>query len=492
MYHSNARFLTCFCFQLLGIALPLFLSAASVAADNDRPPNVVLIMTDNHGAWTLGCYGNRDIRTPHIDRLAKEGMRFTRAFSSNGVCSPTRATYLTGLMPSQHGVHCFLRGNEAQMGDDAYNTIAEFRSLPEILSEAGYACGLSGKWHLGKNIEPQEGFTDWITMPHGGTTEFYDAQVIEDGKVRSEPTYLTDLWTKRGVKFIERNKERPFFLFLSYNGPYGLGKLLLNESRNRHVEYYSQQQLPSFPRNEMHPWLFNNKAFLNNIVSIRRVAAEVSAVDDGVGEIMDALARNKLGENTLVIFTADQGWAGGQHGLWGMGDHTRPLHAFDGTMHIPLIFRRPRHVAADAATDMMTSNYDLLPTVLSHVGLADKLPTEHPLPGRNYSLALGGKTIEWEDVVYYEFENVRSVRTGEWKYVERFPDGPHELYDLTGDPGEEFNLFGQPLQAGVQKDLRRQLKQFFARHADPKYDLWNGGRSKPKLLTVPGAHSYKR
>ena len=160
--------------------LILLTTRVALADENSRPPNVVLIMTDNHGAWTLECYGNQDIRTPHIDRLASEGMLFTRAFSSNAVCSPTRATYLTGLLPSQHGVHCFLRRNEAQMGDDPYCTIEEFRSLPEVLSQCGYRTGLVGKWHLGGNMTPQEKFEYWITMPHGATAAFYDAEVIED------------------------------------------------------------------------------------------------------------------------------------------------------------------------------------------------------------------------------------------------------------------------------------------------------------------------
>ena len=128
--------------------------------NDDKPTNVILIMTDNHGAWTLGCYGNPDIDTPNIDRIAYEGIRFKNAFSSNAVCSPTRATYLTGLIPSQHGVHCFLRRNEAQMGDDTYCTIEEFRSLPKVFKENGYACGLVGKWHLGANMTPQEGFDE--------------------------------------------------------------------------------------------------------------------------------------------------------------------------------------------------------------------------------------------------------------------------------------------------------------------------------------------
>jgi arylsulfatase A-like enzyme len=185
----------------------------------DSRTNLVLIVADNQGAWTLGCYGNPEIKTPHIDRLASEGMRFTRAFSPNGVCSPTRASLLTGLMPSQHGVHSYLGANEAQLGPDAYCTIREFRTLPKTLSLAGYRCGLVGKWHLGANETPQEGFTSWVTMPHGHTTTFYDAEIIDDGKVRKEPQYLTGFWTDRAVQFLEQKHEQPFFLYLAYNGP---------------------------------------------------------------------------------------------------------------------------------------------------------------------------------------------------------------------------------------------------------------------------------
>jgi len=464
----------------------LFLRLRAGAFASGRRPNVILIMTDNHGAWTLGCYGNPDIKTPHIDRLAQEGIRFTQAFSSNAVCSPTRATYLTGLIPSQHGVHCYLGGNEAQMGPNAYSTIEEFRTLPEILAGQGYICGLTGKWHLGKNMHPQEGFSYWITMPHGHTSTFYNAKVIEDGKVRTEPEYLTDLWTKHAIKFIEKNKDRSFFLFLPYNGPYGLGSSLNKPARNRHAAYYADKDLPSFPREAMHPWLRANKQFLNNVNAMRRFACELSAVDDGVGQVMETLKTLGLDDDTLVIFAGDQGWAGGQNGIWGMGDHTRPLHAFDSTMRIPLIFRHRGVIPPDGESDLMVSNYDLLPTVLSYLSLADEMPSEPKLPGRDYSPVLKGRDLglEWDNVVFYEFENVRAIRTTEWKYVERYPDGPLELYDLINDSGERFNLYGQPKQVSIQKKLRTKLYQFFSRYADPKYDLWHGGKSKTHLLSA--------
>jgi arylsulfatase A-like enzyme len=442
--------------------------------------NLVFILTDNHGAWTVGCYGNKDVQTPSIDKLAADGMRFTRALSSNPVCSPTRATYLTGLIPSQHGIHSYLPPEKP--GTNVPCAIGEFGNLPRILHDAGYVCGLSGKWHLGGNYKPQVGFSDWITMPSGHTTTFYDAEVIEDGKLRKEPTYLTDLWTEHGVRFIEKNKDRPFFLYLAYNGPYGLGPSLNHPARNRWGAYYADKQLLSFPRDSMHPWQNANKQFLNNIVSIRRVAAEVSGVDDGVGRIMDTLHRLGLDDNTLVVFAGDQGWMGGQNGIWGMGDHLRPIGAFELMMHVPLIFRLPGKIPAGKTTDIFVSNYDFLPSVLSVMGLAEKMPRVPKSPGRDYSAVLRGETIAWDNEIFYEMENVRAIREQRWKYVERHPDGPHELYDMQTDPHERVNLYGEPRQKEVQAEMAKRLAAFFAKYVDPQYDVWNGGRSKARRL----------
>ncbi|MHC4603924.1 MAG: sulfatase family protein [Planctomycetota bacterium] len=445
--------------------------------------NIVLIMTDNHGPWTLGCYGNREILTPNIDQLAREGTLFTRCFSSNAVCSPTRATFMTGLMPSQHGVHCYLRAKGAQIGPDAYNTIGEFQSLSEILVTLGYVCGLSGKWHLGGNLKPQEGFIYWVTKPHGHTSTFYGADIIENGQIRREPTYLTDFWTDHRIRFVRQNKDRPFFLFLAYNGPDGLGQSLQSPARNRHAAYYDDKVLKSFPREQIHPWLRNNRQYINNLVAIRRYAAEVSGVDDGVGRILETLDHLGLKQSTLVIFTADQGLCGGHHGMWGMGDHSRPLHTYDETCHVPLIFRHPAAIPAGKKLDIMVSNYDLIPTVLSHLGFKDRIPKKPELPGRDYSEALQGRQVKWDNVIFYEFENSRMIRTPDWKYTRRFPSGPDELYDLRNDSGERENLIGQPKYVGIKKQLAKQLDAFFNRYADPKYDLWQGGGSKTFLLT---------
>jgi arylsulfatase A-like enzyme len=443
-------------------------------------PNIIFILTDNQGAWTLGCYGNKDIRTPNIDKLAANGMRFTRALSSNPVCSPTRATFLTGLIPSQHGVHSFL-DPQFMMGPKAFNTLGEFMSLGEVLRDEGYVCGLSGKWHLGDNLNPSEGFTSWITKPDGSTREFYDQQIIENGKVRIEAGYTTDLWTRKGIEFIEQNKARPFFLFLAYNGPYSLGKLMSNPARNRHAVIYRDHHFTSFPVDAMHPWQFNNKEFHNTQIAMEREAAETSGVDDGVGEIMAALDRLGLTENTLVVYAADQGWMGGQNGMWGMGDHFRPIGAHELMMQIPFIFHQPGRIPAGKTSDLLVSNYDFMPSVLGYLGLGGKMPQQPRSPGRDFSPVLRGEPIEWDNTTFYEMETCRAVRTDGWKLVMRRPDGPHELYDMKADPQERFNLFGQPGSESKRAELQQKLDAFFTRYADPQYDIWKGGRSKAKL-----------
>jgi arylsulfatase A-like enzyme len=468
--------------RILLVGVLAWLSCGGALAAERRPPNLVFILTDNQGAWTLGCYGNPDIRTPHIDRLAAEGVRFTRALSCNPVCSPTRATFLTGLIPSQHGVHSFL-DPKFMMGPEAYNTLREFTSLGEVLRDAGYVCGLSGKWHLGANLTPSEGFSFWITKPDGSTREFYDQEIIEDGKLRKEAGYTTDLWTRKGIEFIEQNKERPFFLFLAYNGPYALGNLMLSRSRNRHAEHYRDKRFASFPVDAMHPWQHANKQFHNKQVAMERTACEVSGVDDGVGEVMAALKRLGLDDNTLVVYAADQGWMGGQNGMWGMGDHFRPTGAHELMMQIPFIFRHPGQILAGQTSDLLVSNYDFLPSVLNYLGLGERLPKRPRSPGRDFSPVLRGKTVEWDNVVFYEMETTRAVREDQWKFVSRHPEGPFELYDLRKDPRERDNLYGQPGTEAKRDELAKRLDDFFARTADPRYDIWKGGRSKAKRHT---------
>jgi arylsulfatase A-like enzyme len=255
-----------------------------------------------------------------------------------------------------------------------------------------------------------------------------------------------------------------------------------NPPRNRHADYYRDKPFTSFPRDAMHPWQNGDKDLVNCQIAMERVAAETSGVDDGVGGVMTALKRMGLDENTLVIYAADQGWVGGQNGMWGMGDSFRPTSAHDLMMQIPLVFRHPGRIPPGKTSDLLVSNYDFLPTVLSHLGLGDRMPT-HNSPGRDFAATLRGQEVRWDNEIYYEMETTRAVRTDDWKYVARLPNGPYELYDLRKDPRERFNRYGQPGAEAKRAELAEKLDAFFAHHSDPKWNIWKGGDSKAKRHT---------
>ena len=432
-------------------------------------PNVVFVMTDNQSPWTLGCYGNREIFTPNVDSLSREGVRFTNAFCSNPVCSPNRATCLTGLMPSQHGVHNWLGTEQpdAQMGPNAYCTIQEFVTLPRLFTSDGYECGLSGKWHLGDSLNPQLGFTYWFAKPKGHTRSFYGAEAIWEGEVYQEPDYYLSAITKHAVDFLHQaRKDRPFFLYVGYNGPYGLDQDMRDGHRNRHTARYADSELACFPREQAHPWLVQNRDCIGNEIAMRSYAAAVSGVDDGVRAILDALTDLDLASNTLVIYTADHGLCAGHNGFWGMSDHGRPLMMFDENLRVPLMFRHPERIAAGTVCRMMTCNYDLFPSLRDYLDLPEALDEQPQRPGRSYVPALLGEALDWgAEVTFHEYENTRTVRTPAWKYTRRVPDGPDDLYHLLEDPAERHNLIDVPRYSDVQSDLSGRLRAFFDRYS---------------------------
>lgn len=183
------------------------------------------------------------------------------------------------------------------------------------------------------------------------------------------------------------------------------------------------------------------------------------------------------------MFLGDQGLAGGHSGFWGMGDHARPLAAFDWTTWIPMIFRQKGRMPAGARSDHLVSNYDVLPTLLEYLGLDSKRPTKPPLPGRSFAATLEGHDTDWDDTVFFEVENVRSIRTAEWKYIDRIHQKPNALYHLETDPGERMNLFGAPEHGSIQQQLKERLNAYFDRYAEPRWNLWKGGASKTDIIT---------
>ncbi len=473
----------------------LLVADASVAANL---PNIVLIVSDNQSQTLLGTYGNSEILTPNIDRLAAEGIKYQQAFSVSGVCSPTRATLLTGLLPSQTGVHVAL---PTHVDVDHWSAIEEFRNLPQTLKDAGYRTALVGKYHLGVHEEPQLGFDFWVTFPGGHTTTFYDETVIDNGEIYRSPEHLTDFWTRRAVDFItQQSADQPFFLLLTYNGPYMLPPTVTMEPNNRYAAYY-QQHPPSFPQEPVHPFLktwatgrgpsglmvregttaWTAIEALNNKTAIVNTASETAMVDEGVGKVLDALKTQGLESDTLVIYTSDQGASYGHHGLWGNTSWSFPFAAYNINMQVPLIFRHPEHIPRGVETDIMVSQVDFLPTLFDYVGLNDLEIANSP--GKSFAASLHGEKTEWNNTVFFEFATVRAIETSKWKYIRRFPPtDPRELYDLEADPGETVNLIDSPTHAEIIAALDKRLTAYFDQYADPKYDLWHGGTAKGRLL----------
>jgi choline-sulfatase len=447
-----------------------------------KKPNLIFIITDNQSPWTLGCYGNDEILTPNIDRLAGGGVRLDNAFCVNPVCSPNRATCLTGLMPSQHGVHRWLGVEEpsAQVGPDAYCTIEEFATLPAILAGKGYRCGHSGKWHLGDSLHPQLGFEYWYAMTQGHTANFYNMEVAWQGEVIKEPKHFVDATADHAVEFLGmQTADEPFFLHVGFNGPYCVDGELLSGHRNRHAAYYADKELTCFPRTDPDPTQKTfNKAF-NNPVARASYASAISGVDDATGAILDKLDAMGLAEDTIVVFTADHGACAGHHRYWGMGEHARPFNVAQTTMRVPMILRHPAGMPTGRSFAPMTSHADFFPSILNYLGLAEELPTDVPLAGRDYSPMLTGQSCALgEDIVFAEYETTRLVTTPTWKLVRRHGFGEDQLLNVADDPEETTNLIGQPEAAAIEAELSEKLDAFFARYCDPQYDTWAGGRSK--------------
>lgn len=489
-------------------ASAFFVAVCAVAeAASPERPNVLLIVADNQSASLLGTYGNRDIDTPNIDRIAAAGVVFENAFAASGVCSPTRAALLTGLMPSQTGVHNALPTDAQRIGIEDWSAIGEFRTLPYTLSAAGYETALIGKYHLGTHDKPQLGFEHWVTMETGHTKSFVETDVIDNGRRLRVTQHATDYWTDKAIEFLSRRSgERPFFLMLSYNGPYMLPPVVTGAGHSPHAARYAEQP-PEFPQEPVHAYLrgwaigqapsaemraeathaWAAIGALNNRRAMINTAAETTSVDDGVGRVVAALRELELEDDTLVIYTSDQGSAYGQHGLWGNTSWADPFPAYDSHMRVPLVFYHPRRVPAGRRASPAVSQIDLFPTILDYLGLTGvQISGAH---GRSVVPSVVGGESQADRPVFFEFVTTRAIRTAEWKYVERFPSGPDELYRLVDDPGETVNRAGDAELRDLEAELRSRMSEWFSRVANPAFDVWRGGTGKGRLIEDYGKNS---
>jgi arylsulfatase A-like enzyme len=469
-----------------------------------KNPNIVLIMTDNQPADAVGCYGNNEIYTPNLDTLAAEGIRFDNAYCPNAMCSPSRASVWSGRMPCQHGVHTWLDDRLMEQWPEDWNAIDEFETLPEILKSNGYATAMIGKYHLGRLEKPQNGIDHWITMARGHTLDFYGNEMRVNDETFIHDGHSVDFFTEKAVEYIgDRSKspDQPFLLMLPYNGPYGHWPSIMGPAQNQFWERYENMPMDSVPREGINKkaievfqlttdYLSKKKGgpdfssllqMPNDLTTLRNYYSQVSVIDHGVGQVMNALKENEVDDNTIVIYTADHGFSLGHHGFWGHGQATWPSNAFRIAYNIPLLIWGAG-VAGNRSSDAYVSSTDLYATLLDHLGLWENVDKQ-AIPSRTFNNLLNEDKGDWSDEVFIEQEETRAIRTPLWSYFKRFDDSQtypleNELYDLTHDPDERVNISGQVEHQNIERNLSDKIDAFFGTYADPKFDLWLGGTAK--------------
>ncbi|MEM7258125.1 MAG: sulfatase-like hydrolase/transferase [Pseudomonadota bacterium] len=451
-------------------------------------PNIILIMSDNQQAATLGCYGNNEIYSPHLDALAAQGLRFDRAFCPNSFCSPCRASTLTGMLPSQHGVHSWIDDRKQHDWPNGWHALRGISTLPERLQACGYTTGLFGKYHLGETATAAPGWNQWVTMHDGHVRTFYENDIVDNGHGYVQPGHAVDFFTDKALEFIA-SQSGPSFTYIPYPAPYGHWPATNDGIRNRHSERYDDCPMHTIPRHGISTAAVANYDLIksqsgggldfsmlmrapNHLPTLRNYYSQISLMDEAVGRIADA------NPDALIIFTADHGLSLGHHGFWGHGASTCPSNLHLAAHSIPMIIRTP-HGNPGSSHSTLVSNMDLFATILDYVGT----PATEDLPSRSFANLLNNQPLDnWgADELFAEQEETRVIRTAQWTFFKRFnkegsPELPNELYDAVNDREETTNLANNPEHQASVQALSAKIDQHFDRYARAEADLWRGGK----------------
>ncbi len=436
-------------------------------------PNLVIILTDDQGYADVGFNGCEDIPTPNIDRIAHEGVRFTNGFVTYPVCSPSRAGLMTGRYQARFG---YRRNPTLNPFDPMAGLPLEEENMAEILKKAGYHTGIIGKWHLGTHpkFRPnQRGFDEFYGFVAGGHRYFpedltymdiesvdrkggwYNTKLLRNETRIETDEYLTDELSNEAVDFVERNKAKTFFLYLTYNAPH-----TPMQATQKYLDRFTQIEDP-----------------------LRRTyAAMVSAVDDGVGRLLEKLDELGLSENTLVFFLSDNG------GATNNGSINTPLRGtkgtvYDGGMRVPFAFRWPGKISAGVDYDDPVSSMDILATMVSLNNI--EIAPERPLDGVDLLPYLTGKKkgVPHDMLFWQMFDNQdAAIRSGSDKLVTMAEDeGGDQLYRISEDIGETKNLI-ETKKAKARK-LQKALDAWSSQMIEPVFDrlgTWEPTGSPPE------------
>ncbi|MBK8503334.1 MAG: sulfatase [Saprospiraceae bacterium] len=427
-------------------------------------PNIILINVDDLGWKDLGIYGSQVYQTPNIDRLAQEGILFTQAYSAAANCAPSRACMLTGLQTSRHGIYTVASSERGRTQDrkliPVKNTTVladRFITIAEMLKASGYLTMHIGKWHLGQDPRTQ-GFDENIAGTNAGSPSTYFSPYnnpnLEDGP---EGEYLTDRLTREAIDFIIKNRTRKFFLYLPY---FTVHTPLMGKSEM--VNKYDIKSMPPGQQNVVY-------------------AAMIQSLDENMGLLLNALDQYQVMENTLLIFTSDNG------GICQVSSQS-PLRAgkgsyYEGGIRVPLIIRWPKHISPASVSDIPVSNLDFFPTIkeLIHSDVNSKYPLDgvNRLPVILNTDTLVDRALYWHFPIYLEKYNGLGdqahdtlfrtrpgsvIRQGNWKLHEYFEDGVVELFDLGLDLSESHNLISDypEMADSLLQELRSWRKQMKA------------------------------
>jgi arylsulfatase A-like enzyme len=421
---------------VMGAGAPLLLGKAHGervwrTADN-RKPNIIFILADDLGYGDLACYGQQRILTPNIDRLATEGIRFTQAYSGSTVCAPSRCSLMTGL----HTGHSAVRDNVPH-----YHTYlqADDVTVAEILKRAGYHCGGIGKWSLGDpgtvGRATNQGFDSWFGYLNQDHAHYYYPEYLDDdegvyempGNAKTRKYYSHDLMVERALEFIRRSKKEPFFLYGAFTLPH----------------FSSESEDPSLlPVPSDAPYSDKNWSRLE-----KNYAAMVSRLDRDVGRIAGLVEELGLTQNTLIIFTSDNGpWEPTAKAFRSNGNSRGfKRDVYEGGIRAPFIARWPGNIPAGGVSEQVIAGWDILPTFSELAGGT----TPKNIDGISVVNALFGRTMQQaHEYLYWDYGHNRetysqAVRMGDWKGVRNGQKQPIELYYLANDPGEQKNIAGQ-------------------------------------------------
>jgi arylsulfatase A-like enzyme len=461
--------------SLLMLGLPLGQAQTRRTTATSRP-NIIFIMTDDHAAHAISAYGSKLIQTPNIDRLAKEGMKFENCFVTNSICTPSRAAILTGKYAHLNGVPVFNHIDNTQP------------LLSKYMQQAGYYTGMIGKWHLGGNApqRPDEGtpagFDYWNILPGQGA--YFDPVMIENGQRKKYPGYTTDVITDLSLEFMQkRPQDKPFFLMYHHKAPHRNWQP--DEKHRKQFENFEVPLPATFDDDYKGKSDASRQATMHIDVDLndndlkmkppagltgaalkkwkyqrymRDYLACVASVDDNIGRVLAWLDQSGLAQNTIVIYTSDQGFFLGEHNFFDK------RFMYEESLRMPFLLRWPGKIKAGSVSKSMILNVDFAPMMLDAAGA--NVPAD--MQGRSFlPLLMGRVPRDWRTSMYYRYyhpghHNVAAhygVRTQRHKLIFFNKLNQWELYDLQKDPREMNNVYSDPAYAKIVEELKREMQR---------------------------------